>query len=397
MTQSDREYLGQFEIPDRLRWRCSVVRTAGDTPHVEVQVESPTAIDPRDLALLMDQGLDLAINPVAGFDLRDLGEALQAFKGLHMYLGPGVKQSVYRGWSALEMISSFERVKLFNPPRPLDLTHMTNLVSADLLGPNVFSAAQMAPNLSKLQLGGRKGLPPGFEVPARLKWLDLSVGPDVSGISFVKQVADLEHLDVFDAASFDCSSLGQASHLKWLRLIGCRELINVSALLQLEELEYVVLSGVESAPGFEALVDLRAIKVEVHANKLFGPLFNKKVDGNKWFFAPYRGPSATSSRYFEIHRSERGTPSEIVFDDWALLAANYPSVRVHDGIAGEAENIFRAALLASGLVHTSEVEFDSDSDAVRIRTTDPATEKQVIKILEASLGKERSTVVNRPK
>lgn len=109
-----------------------------------------------------------------------------------------------------------------------------------------------------------------FKYCTKVKYLDLGQNPDLTDISFLSYMPNLEIVILSESAITDLSPLAGCKKLSWLELAKCGGITDVSPLKTCENLKYLNLSHTKAAN----VAELKGLKLEllyyVNSGKLAG-------------------------------------------------------------------------------------------------------------------------------
>jgi hypothetical protein len=335
------------------------------------------------------RGYDLMVTPREVIDLHCFGEALSLFKVVRITGLP----MMYTGWEALEGLSEVEILVIDgNPPQPLNLSELPNLLQLGISGINVLSATRNG-SLRSLGLGFRQ-LPKELEVDAPLETVGIESRGDVD-FAFLSDASNLQRVTVSGAASVSVRELARAHQLRGLELINCKEMRSAGALIELTELESVEFIGLRAVDELDALTRISAKRIWAERNYLFDPDFIALAGGeaSNWNVEKYRGPAKqtptdgdeTPGSYPPFFvRPYAVDLFQVAFDNWEEYESLFPSDRVPDGDLPDqldyiAQNIIRAA--EPTLLKSEGLYFDSDSESMKIITPDETVANRIAGIL----------------
>jgi hypothetical protein len=250
-------------------------------------------------------------------------------------------------------------------------------------------------------------IPDGFTTSAAIEELWVSGGKSVRDLSCFTDLSQLTVLEVQRAARLDIADLTEASNLKSLELVYCREVVGFDSVVDLPHLRSIQVFSVHSIPDFDSLTRFGGGRLFVEGNYVFDEEFQSRFRDRKgWHFSPYkpkRSPGVSASAHatfvegvdvstfapFEISEGDDGS-FHLTYEDWTgfeEILGDAPGAESSDTADLIAEAELRRA--APELLTTPGFTFDSEGGLMMIRTESLGDIERVARVLLGVWGNTR--------
>jgi hypothetical protein len=249
-------------------------------------------------------------------------------------------------------------------------------------------------------------IPDGFTTSAAIEELWVSGGKSVRDLSCFTDLSQLTVLEVQRAARLDIADLTEASNLKSLELVYCREVVGFDRVVDLPQLQGIKLFSVHSIPDFDSLTRFRG-GLFVEGNYVFDEDFQAGFRDRKgWRFSKYKptrssgvststhatfvgGVDVSTFAPFEISEVDDGS-FQLTYEDWTgfeEILGDAPGADSSDTADLIAEAELRRA--APELLTTPGFTFDSEGGVMMIRTESLGDVERVARVLLGVWGNTR--------
>lgn len=322
-------------------------------------VPSSEALPLSSIATAVRAGIGLDLTDSGVFDLRVLGDILPFITRLRM-------DAVPASMTGLDAIQSMGRLQWLWAPRidePIDLSGLRSLEEITMTGPGLLSALR-TPRLRRATVD-LQGSDTDFAVPPTVE--DFSFSGRSLAAAHLASATSLRRLWLTEISEIDLSGIRNPTGLEVVSVMAAERFHGLDDLLRGAALTELTLVRVKRVVPADALMEASVGRLYVDGCPDFqAPLANHLIrDG--WHVKPMKVRGRPRSAFYIERLADR--EYEVVFDDWSVLAERlglpFDSPLPID--SGDIEDALRRQMAGDlSQVATSDMEFDSEGDAVRV-------------------------------